>query len=239
VVDDKENLEKMNHYKEYSFVTETVEADFREKELLCSTIERYIDAHNGDISILILSDDGVANENIDAGVLTNLVYVRDILDKKAKENPKFDAKKIDVIVEIINPKHHDVVNSYSVKNVVISNKYISKMVTQISEMEDLYDFYNDILSYDEDGSTSYSSKEVYVKKVYRYFDEVPALTTADKFVRALYEESINTEKFEEANPTIALGYVDANGKVTIFNGDLSQIPVALTEKDKLILFSFH
>lgn len=239
VIDNKENLEKMNYYKEYSFVAETVEADIYEKDLLCATIERYVDAHEGDISVLILSDDMATNDNIDAGALTNLVYVRNIIDKKAKENPNFDTKKIDVIVEIINPKHHDIVNSYSVENVVISNRYVSKMVTQISEMEELYDFYNDILSYDEGGVTSYSSKEIYVKKVHRYFDQVPAPTTADKFVRALYEESINPEKNQSPNPTIALGYVGADGKVVIFGGDLTQIPVALTEKDKVILFSFH
>jgi hypothetical protein len=41
------------------------------------------------------------------------------------------------------------------------------------------------------------------------------------------------------NPTIAIGYVDAKGKVKIFSGDLTQIPVALTEKDKVILISCH
>ena len=50
-------------------------------------------------------------------------------------------------VEIIDPKHHDIVNSYSVNNVVISNRYISKMVAQIGEVDALFDFYEDVLSY--------------------------------------------------------------------------------------------
>ncbi len=239
VIDNKQNLEKANYYKEYSFVTETVEADITDKELMTSTIERYIDAHDSDVSILILSDDMATSENLDAGALVNLVYVRSIIDKKVRENPDFDRKKIDVIVEIINPKHHDIVNAYSVENVVISNRYISKMVTQISEMEALYNFFNDILSYDEEGVSEYSSKEVYVKKVHRYFGEVPAPTTADQFVRAVYNESMKADKYGEANPTIAIGFVDADGKITIFGGDLTQIQVALTEKDKVILFSAH
>ncbi len=239
VVDTKENLEKENYYKQYPFVTSTVEADIYDREKLTTTIERYVDEHKGDISILILSDDLASNENIDASALVNLVYIRNIIDKKLKENSEFNAKKIDVIVEIINPKHHDIVNSYSVKNVVISNRYVSKMVTQISEMEALYNFYNDILSYDEEGVEEYSSKEVYVKKVTRYFDEIPAPTTADQLVRAIYKESMNEEKYGVKNPTIAIGYVDENGKVIIFSGDLTKFQVELTEKDKVILFSFH
>ncbi len=239
VIDNKDNLEKANYYKEYSFVTETVEADIYDREKLTATIERYVDEHNGDISILILSDDMASSDNIDASALVNLVYVRNIIDKKIKENSEFKTKKIDVIVEIINPKHHDIVNSYSVKNVVISNRYVSKMVTQISEMEALYNFYNDILSYDEAGITEYDSKEVYVKKVLRYFDEVPAPTTADQFIRAVYNESMKEEKYGVKNPTIAIGYVDENGKVVIFGGDLSKFPVVLTEKHKVILFAFH
>lgn len=239
VVDNKDNLEKANYYKEYSFVTKTVEADIYDREKLTETIENYVDLHNGDISILILSDDMATNDNIDASALVNLVCVRNIIDKKIKENGDFNAKKIDVIVEIINPKHHDIVNSYSVKNVVISNRYISKMVTQISEMEALYNFYNDILTYDEAGVSNYDSKEVYVKKVVRYFDEIPAPTTADQLIRAVYNESMNEQKYGDKNPTIAIGYVDEHGKVVIFGGDLTKFPVALTEKDKIILFAFH
>ncbi|MBQ3597425.1 MAG: hypothetical protein II988_06415 [Clostridia bacterium] len=238
VVDNKESLEKMNYYKEYPFVSKTVQADIYEKDLLCSTIEQYVDEHNGDISILILSDDMVSSDNLDAGALANLVYVRDIIDKKTKENDKFVDKKIDVIVEIINPKHHDIVNSYSIKNVVISNRYISKMVTQISEVEALYDLYNDILSYDEEGAEEYSSKEVYVKKVWRYFETMPTPTTAEVFVRAIFEESIKKDKYGYLNPTIVLGYVK-DGKITIFSGDLSRIPVDLKPSDKVILFSPH
>lgn len=238
VIDNKESLEKANYYKEYPFVSKTVEADIYEKDLLCSTIEQYVDEHEGDISILILSDDMASNDNLDAGALANLVYVRDIIDKKTKENPEFAKKKIDVIVEIINPKHHDIVNSYSIKNVVISNRYISKMVTQISEMQALFDFYNDILAYDEAGADEYSSKEVYVKKVWRYFEKTPAPTTADKLVRGIFEESINKDKYGFSNPTIVLGYVK-NGKINIFSGDLTQIKIDLQPADKLILFSPH
>lgn len=237
VIDDKKSLEKMNYYKDYSFVEETVEADIYEKEKICDTINRFVSTCENDTSILILSDDSALNENIDANALASLIYVRDIIKQKVDENPDFDIESIDVIVEIIDPKHHDIVNSYSVNNIVISNRYISKMVTQISEVEEIFDFYNDILSYDEDVSDGFSSKEVYIKKVSRYFSDVPEKTTADQLVRAVYEASV--EDKANANPTIVLGYVKPGGIVDIFGGDLSEVEVELNKNDKLILFSAH
>lgn len=240
VIDDKKNLEKMNYYKDYPFVIKTVEANVYDKDLICSTIDEFVSEHEEDTSILILSDDSALNEDIDAGALANLVYVRDIINHKIKTIPNFDPESIDVIVEIIDPKHHDIVNSYSVNNVVISNRYISKMITQISEFEALFEFYNDILSYDEgnDGN-EYDSKEVYIKKVKRYFNEIPTSTTADKFVRAVYEASLDEKIVGFSNPTIVLGYVKPGGIIKIFSGDLSQIKVDLDINDKLILFSAH
>lgn len=243
VVDDKAHLEKMNYYKDYSFVNETVEANIYDKDLISSTIDRVVTSNIGDTSVLILSDDEALNENIDASALANLVYVREIIDRKLEENPDFDVESIDVIVEIINPKHHDIVNSYSVNNVVISNRYISKMITQISEVEALFDFYNDILTYDTDDCNNtektYESKEIYIKKVTRYFDSIPAPTTADKLVRAVYEASLDPNRSFTVNPTIILGYVKPGGNVNIFSGNLPDIPVVLEEGDKLIMFSAH
>ena len=236
VVDDKQSLEKMNYYRDYPFVIDTVEADIYDREKICAAIESFVDSNELDTSVLILSDDAALNENIDANALANLIYVRDIVKRKKDADPDFDEESIDVIVEIIDPKHHDIVNSYSVNNVVISNRYISKMITQVSEEEVLFDFYNDILAYDDDTSDGYSSKEVYIKKVYRYFDKTPAPTTADALVRAVYKASVSDGM---DNPTLVLGYVKHGGKVRIFGGDLSAIPVKLDPTDKLILFAAH
>lgn len=236
VIDDKNNLEKMNYYKKYPFVIQTVAAEIYDKDLICSTIDAFVSANREDTSILILSDDSALNENIDANALANLVYVQDIINDKKKKNPDFDVESIDLVVEIIDPKHHDVVNSYSVNNVVISNRYISKMITQIGEKEALFDFYVDILTYDD--KEIGDSKEIYVKKVRRYFDKTPGKTTAAELVRAVYEASVD-EALEEKNPTVVLGYVKPGGRMVLFNGDLTKIDVELEITDKLIMFSGH
>lgn len=240
VIDDEKSLEKLNYYREYPFVTDTIVANIYDKELICSTINAFVASNQGDTSILILSDDSVLNEDIDANALANLVYVQDIINAKKESDPEFEEESIDVIVEIIDPKHHDIVSSYSVNNVVISNRYISKMITQIGEKESLYDFYADILTYDTDSSQGYQSKEIYTKKVSRFFDEIPEDCTAAEFIRAVYSASIDPNKpIEKRNPTIALGYVKPGGKMVLFGGDQSNIKVHLESNDKLIVFSNH
>ena len=87
--------------------------------------------------LLLADDDEMKIEELMQENLANLIYVREIIDRK-KEDPNFDPGSIDVVVEIIDPKHHDIVNSYSVNNVVISNRYISKMIAQIGEVEALF-----------------------------------------------------------------------------------------------------
>ena len=77
-------------------------------------------------------------------------YLKDILEKKEKENAGFKVTDVNVVTEIINPKHHEIANNYSSSSVVISDRYISKMVSQICEKEALFDFYQDILTYDSD-----------------------------------------------------------------------------------------
>lgn len=240
VIDDEKNLEKMDYYREYPFVVKTVAADIYDKDLICSTIEQVVSVGQGDTSILILSDDEALNEDIDANALANLVYVQDIINQKIQENPEFDTESIDVIIEIIDPKHHDIVNSYSVNNVVISNRYISKMITQLGEKEALFDFYSDILTYDTDCTNGYESKEIYVKKVSSFFDEIPAACTAEELIRALLtastDESLPPDK---RNFAIALGYVKPGGKMILFCRDQADLTVQLEEKDKLIVFSNH
>jgi hypothetical protein len=236
VIDDQKNLEKMGYYKDYPFVKRTVAAEIYDKDLICSTIEEFVDSNVEDTSVLILSDDSALNENIDAGALANLVYVQDIINRRLKEDPDFDPYRIDMVVEIIDPKHHDIVNSYNVNNVVISNRYISKMITQISEKEALFDFYSDILTYDtkEDGeSGEYDSKEIYVKKMSRYYRELPAECTAEQLIRATLEES------KGKNPAMVLGYVKPGGRMVLFGGDQSAIRVKPEPRDKVILFSNH
>lgn len=239
VIDDEEHLKKMNHYQKYSFVIETVSANIYDKDLICSTINRFVSSNEEDTSVLILSDDFALNEDIDANALANLVYVQDIINEK-KKDPSFDEKSIDLVVEIIDPKHHDIVSSYSVNNVVISNRYISKMVTQIGEKEALFDFYKDILTYDEDSSSGYNSKEIYIKKVSEFFETLPSACTAAELIRAVYNASVDKNVPEEKRyAAIVLGYIKHSEEMILFSGDQTEMKINIEPMDKLIVFSAH
>ena len=235
VIDDEKSLEKLNYYKEYPYVKKTVAADIYDADLIRETIERAIDSHEGDTSLLILSDDSALTEDIDSAALTYLIYVQDIIFERQEKDPSFDRESIDVVVEILNPKNYDVVHNYSVDNVVISNRYISKMVTQIGRKQALFEFYSDILTYDNEGSDAYESKELYIKEVSRFFKDgfIPPLCSARELILGVYEAS------PKNNKAIVLGYSSPGGKMTIFSGNQSEIKVELSEKDKLIIFSNH
>ena len=193
-----------------------------------------------DVSVLILSDDLVSEDEIDAGMFANLVYVQDIIRDKVEANPEFDVGSIDVIAEINDPKHHDVVSSYSVKNVVISNRFISKMITQIGEKDAIFNFYQDILEYDSDSADGYESKEVYVKKAKDFFAGLPAASTSDKLIRGVFDASYNPDIApEKQNISILLGIVKQDGEILLFSGDQTAIDVKVEPTDKVIVFSNH
>lgn len=240
VIDDEKSLEKMNFYKEYPFVIKTVAAELFEKDLICESINEFLELNDEDVSVLILSDDLVPEDEIDAGMFANLVYVQDIIRDKVEANPEFDVGSIDVIAEINDPKHHDVVSSYSVKNVVISNRFISKMITQIGEKDAIFDFYQDILEYDDDGGDGYESKEIYVKKARDFFAGLPAECSADKLIRGVFDSSYDPdEPAEKQNISIVLGIVKQDGDICLFSGDQTAINVKVEPTDKVIVFSNH
>ena len=233
VIDDEKNLEQNNYYRDYPYVTGYTAADIHDEDRICHAIEKAVDGHHGDTSILILSDDRAMTEDIDSAALTYLIYVQNIIQSRVAKNPNFDVESIDVIVEILNPKNYDVVHNYSVNNVVISNRYISKMVTQVGRKQALFEFFSDILTYDQEGATSFESKELYIKEARRFFEEIPGPCTAEELIRAVFNAS------PKDNKAVIIGYTSPGGKTTIFAGDQSKIQVQLTSQDKLIVFSNH
>lgn len=236
VIDDPKSLERYN-YTKYPYVTKTVPADIYDADTIKTTIREAIDSFEGDTSLLILSDDQTIEEDIDSAALTYLIYVQDIIAERIAANPDFKRESIDVIVEILNPKNYDVVHNFSADNVVISNRYISKMVTQIGRKQALFEFYSDILTYDtaENEEGVYESKELYAKEVRLLFKNggVPPKCTAGDLIRSVYKAS------PPENKMIVLGYARPGEDLVLFAGDQYAIEVELTEEDKLIVFSNH
>ena len=144
-----------------------------------------------------------------------------------------------IVAEIIDPRHVDIIRSYDVHNVVISNRYISKMITQLSEDYELFNFYSDIMTYDVEESTDHEGREIYIKKAGDYFSVLPPENTpVGDLVRTVYQKSLgfwgSSKDF-----AVLLGYVDQEDRMHFFCGDEADRTVSLKSGDRLVLFSNH
>ena len=159
VVDDEEKLQRENFYSRYKFVENCVPARIIERDKIADIIKDFVYEHPDNSSILILSDDTVPDDDIDAKMMTFLIYAKDVINR-ARVNKRNVNFNVDIIAEVMDPRHVDLVRSYDVDNVVISNRYISKMVTQISEDFARYNLYADIMDYDDMETAVYDGIEI-------------------------------------------------------------------------------
>jgi len=237
IVDDGETLKKYDNYRKYPFVERCVAARINEESVISRAITDFVTAHPQDSSILILSDDTVASGDIDAKTMTYLIYAREILS--GLRNGESGSLSIDIVAEIIDPKHVDIIRSYDVNNVVISNRYISKMITQLSEDYELFNFYSDIMTYDTEESTDHEGREVYIKKAGEYFSAMPPENTpASALIRSVYQHSRGFWG-SKTDFAVLLGYVDREDRMHFFCGDGADRTVTLAMEDRLVLFSNH
>ena len=232
ILDSAEHLTDAFDRCAYPFISEIIPVNSFDSDAIPGTLRRLLSEKANDVSILILSDDQVDDDDTDADALSNLIFVQTEVSRYQKSHTA-ENRRIDVIVELVDPRHHDIVTSYHVDNVVISNRYISKLVTQIGEKEALYAFFNDILTYDTKDVPSYTSKEIYVRSAAAFFTELPPKASAHELVRAVIQAEGNTSH------SILMGYIREDHEVVLFCDDLTECEVSLRPDDKLILFSVH
>ncbi len=245
VLDEEKSLERMNYYQDYPYVKTYDPVEIFDEDRIKDAINTFIDDEDGDTGILILSDDTVMAEDMDAQALTYLIYVQEVLAERRAAMGGKDTERVDIVVEILNPKNYDVVHSYSVDYVVISNRYISKLLMQIGEKQPLFEFYTDILTYDVPNREDYVSKELYIKRIGDYLSDVDEnwnlQCSAASLIRAVYRASIDlSEQLGADHTALVLGYIDEKTrKMVIFSGDQTKCKVDLHADDKLIVFSNH
>ena len=237
VIDEADNLKRMDYYKRYSFVEEAAELDLYQIDKTFETIDRLLLDTSEETSILILSDDTELDEYADSSALMYLICVQDFIKEKVRKNPNYDKNRVRTIVEITDPRHYDIVKGYDMVDAVISNRFSGNIITQIGEKESIYDFYKDLLRYSSDQPDG-QSKKPQLKKVSSFFSETPPPCTAYDLVRAVFEASVSSAAASEKRyPILVLGYVKANGETIIFSGDLSEINVSLEAADKIIVYT--
>ena len=238
ILDGDERILQSHFSERYPFVDACISTEVQDESMINTVITDFVNAHPEDSSILILSDDNADSDNIDAEALTYLIYAKDII-ARARKNKRNEQFNVDIIVEIIDPKHYDIVKSYDINNVVISNRYISKMITQISENYALYNFYVDMMTYDDADTIGYDSNEVYIKKAGDYYSTLPA---KDSTMLAVIQNTYTASKHfwsSKNDFALLLGYVDTLGKMHLFHGDLAKQTINISAEDKIIVYTNH
>lgn len=115
-------------------------------------------------NIIILSQGGKdsSEDQTDSETIMILLLLRQIFKQE-----KFEAARpnVKLITEILDSENQSLVARTGVNDFIISNRFISMILAQISEDADIKRVYDDLFS--EDGS------EIYLKPIELYFSELP------------------------------------------------------------------
>ena len=116
-------------------------------------------------NIIILSQsEGESDpEETDSETIVILLLLRSILDENSRPASDHRTK---IITEVMNSENQELVARAGVNDFIISNRFVSTILAQISEEADIKRVYDDLFS--EDGS------EIYLKPASLYFESLPA-----------------------------------------------------------------
>ena len=168
--------------------------------------------------ILILSADDLKPEEYDSDVLVTLLMTQELAKKHHAE----------IIIELLDPRHFDIAQSYNVHNTIISNEYISHIMTQLSKNCSLYHLFIDLLTYDAENS-DVESYEVYAYKAEQLIDETFPLSFKST-AEAIYSFYQSGDK-----DYIFIGMMK-DRKLIMFKGNLDeQTPLEINAQDYLIM----
>jgi len=131
-------------------------------------------------NIIILSqgNDSEDDERTDSETIVILLLLRNIFSESPER-----AQHIKLITEILDSENQTLVARTGVNDFIISNRFVSMVLAQISEDADIQRVYDDLFS--EDGS------EIYLKPVALYFETLPVTVTyADMIAVAQKREEV-------------------------------------------------
>ena len=184
------------------------------------------------ITFVLLSDDTVDVSRLDDEMFATLIRTREMIKGLEQTVEGFDSNRISVVTEILNPKHYDVVKSYGVDNVIISNRYTSRMVTQFAFKSSLFEFYKRMGSSFSAFGMNSGGADVNVFYAGDILKDVPkGEVTAFSLIRQIFNASKRS-----GNPLVLVGVINEEGKLLVFKGDQRDIKLKISEKTKLVFF---
>lgn len=113
-------------------------------------------------NIIILSQGTIESdpETLDSETIIILMQLRRIFEQHPEESANTK-----LISEVMDSDNMELVSRAGVHDFIVSNRFVSMLLAQVSEEQDIIDVYNDLFS--EDGS------EIYLKPASLYFKDLP------------------------------------------------------------------
>ena len=180
-----DEIEKLNEELEEISIQLITENPLTRDGLLAARPFQY-----GNIIILSQGGDEQDEERTDSETVVILLLLRQIFDEN-REN----VGNIKLITEILDSENQPLVARTGVNDFIISNRFVSMILAQISEDADIKRVYDDLFS--EEGS------EIYLKPASLYFKEFPVTVSyADMIHVAQQREEVclgvKIKKFEDS-----------------------------------------
>ena len=169
-------------------------------------------------TILLLSDEVVDEDALDANVINNLIYLEGHLT-----NPN-----VHIIVELLNPKNDPIVKGFSIKNTIISNKIISLLLSKLALFNETAPFYEDLLTIAPNASNIDSQAILIEKSIDIIQEKFPLEFNSKKQLLESIYYTFNKEM-------MLIGYYKGS-QLFMIEGDLHlSEKILIEEADSLIL----
>ena len=178
--------------------------------------------------ILLSSTNHNLDGDPDSKAITSLLKI----SKAAKDS------QTSLIIELVNPRNAQITTRYGIKYSILTNRYISRIISQTSKNPVFYPFIEDLFTYDEE-SSSEESYEIYIHEASELisFEEKKqyVFETPSHLVRSFYEQN-------EDDPYIVIGIVNEEKSnpnlynIKLFSDNLdSKVYLIVEPETKLIV----
>lgn len=236
VIDDAQSLANLNHYRNYKFVSSIISAGLYEDKVFEQELYNLLFNNDTKTTLLVLSEEFTRSDEADAGSIARLVFIQNVLKRLSVTVANFDRSLIDLLVEVRDTKSVEVINSFDVDSTIVSNRYISTLMSQVGEHESLLSLYTQILTYDGGLIDGDGTQEIYMKKASTFFSELPERCSVASLIYSVYQTS---RDLKGISPTMLLGYYRQGEGLRLFTDDQTKAFVQLKPDDKLVLFADH
>lgn len=178
--------------------------------------------------VILLSSENNGSGDPDSSAITSLLKI----SKVAKES------NTSLIIELVNPRNAQITSRYGIKYSILTNRYISRIISQTSKNPVFYPFSEDLFTYDDETSKE-ASYEIYIHEASELisFDDHRQyiFETPSHLVRSFYEQNIE-------DPYIVIGIVNEDKDnpsqyvVKLFTENMdAKLYLTIEPKTKLII----